>query len=96
MGGAFFDRPMAVAMGSLVTLSLSLGGCTNLRTSLMDARAEASSPVKRGAYLPVGVTPPPREQPTMTVDEQAKLRRELTIAGVRQGLAVEARDKNDR
>ena len=62
----------------------------------MDARAELTSPVKGGYYLPVGVTPPPREQPTMTVEEQARLRRELTTAGVHQALAVKARDQDDR
>lgn len=93
---AFFDRPIALAMGSLVIVSLSLGSCSNPGASLMDARAEANSPVKGGAYLPVGVTPPPRDQPTMTADEQARLRSELTTAGIRQALAVKARDKNDR
>lgn len=83
-------------MASLVALSLSLGGCSHSGGSLMDARAEVTSPVKGGYYLPVGVTPPPREQPTMTVEEQARLRRELTTAGVHQALTVKARDKDDR
>lgn len=96
MRAAFFDRPIVVAMGSLAVLGLSLGGCSNPGASLMDARAEAASPVKAGYYLPVGVTPPPREQPTMTAEEQARLRRELTKAGVHQALAVKARDKDDK
>lgn len=83
-------------MGSLLALSLSLGGCSHPGESLMNARAEVTSPVKGGYYLPVGVTPPPREQPTMTVDEQATLRNELTKAGIRQALAVKARGKDDR
>ncbi len=93
---AFFDRAIAVAIASLLVLGLSVGGCSNSAASLMDVRAEATSAVKGGYYLPVGVTPPPREQPTMTADEQARLRSELTTAGVRQALAVKARDRDDK
>jgi hypothetical protein len=93
---SFFNRPAsAFALLSLV-LSLLLSGCSSPGASLMDARAEVSSPVKGGFYLPVGVTPPPREQPTMTADEQARLRNELTTAQRRQALAVKARDRDDR
>lgn len=98
MRASFFNGPIsALALGSLVLLSLPLGGCANHSASLMDARAEvAASPVKGGTYLPVGVTPPPREQPTMTADEQARLRNELTTTQRRQALAVKARDENDK
>lgn len=92
----FFDRSIALAIGALVIVGFFLGGCSNPGASLMDARAEIRSPTKGGYYLPVGVTPPPREQPTMTADEQATLRSELTSAGVHQALAVKARDKNDK
>ena len=92
MRAAFLEKPISVlAVGTLLALSLSLFGCSNPRASLMDARAEA---VNGGAYLPVGVTPPARDQPTLTADEQTRLRNELTTAAVRQAQAVEARDRN--
>lgn len=94
---ANFDRRISVlALGFLTVVSLPLGGCSNIGGSLMDARAEVRTPPQRGAYLPVGVTPPPRAQPTMTVDEQARLRNELKRAGASQALAVKARDRSDK
>jgi hypothetical protein len=95
MRAAFLEKPISVlAVGTLLALSLSLFGCSNPRASLMDARAEAASAVNEAAYLPVGVTPPARDQPTLTADEQARLRNELITAAVRQAQAVEARDQN--
>lgn len=92
----FFDRSIALAIAALMIAGLFLGGCSHSGASLMDARAEVRSSVKGGAYLPVGVTPPPRDQPTMTADEQARLRRELTTAGVQQALAVKVRDRDNK
>lgn len=92
MRAAFLDKPISIlTVGALLAFSLSLFGCSNPRASLMDARAEA---VNEAAYLPVGVTPPARDQPTLTADQQTRLRNELTTAAVRQAQAVEARDRN--
>lgn len=95
MRAAFLEKPISIlAVGTLLAFSLSLFGCSNPRASLMDARAEAGSAVNGAAYLPVGVTPPAREQPTLTADQQTRLRNELTTAAIRQAQAVEARDRN--
>jgi len=75
----------ALAVGALMLLSLSLGGCA---TSLMDARAEAPAP---HAYPLVGDLPPKREQPAMTPDERLKLQKELSAARDRQAPAGKAR-----
>jgi hypothetical protein len=97
MCGAFFDKPKsALALAAVLALSFPLQGCSTPAASLMDARAEDGSPVKGGTYLPVGVTPPPRQQPTMTADEQLTLRNELASARIRQELAVKASDRNDK
>jgi hypothetical protein len=82
----------ALAVGALVLLSLSLGGCATATggSSLMDARAEAPAPPKTSAYLPVEVLPPAREKPTMTPDERSKLQKELIVARDRQETAGKA------
>jgi hypothetical protein len=82
-------RLTALASGMLLLASLSLSGCATGLTgsSLMDAHAEAAAPSKTGVYLPVGVLPPNREQPTMTADEQSKLKKALVAA--REGQAQE-------
>jgi hypothetical protein len=75
---------------SLVTAALlsafSLGGCatSTAGSSRMDAHAEAPAPAKKGTYLPVQDLPPAREEAPMTVDERAKLQKELTAARDRQ------------
>jgi hypothetical protein len=78
----------ALAAGTLLLSSLSLGGCA---TSLMDARAEAPAPPKTDAYPLVGDLPPKREQPAMTPDERLKLQKELSAARDRQAPAGKAR-----
>jgi hypothetical protein len=89
---AFFDGPIS-ALGAALALTLSLGGCSHPQTSLtMEARAETWAPAQGGTYLAVGDKPPLREQEPMTVDEQTKLKNELTGARLRQDAAVKARD----
>jgi len=94
----FFDGPIsAFALSATLVLSLSLGGCSHSNTPLaMDARAEVWTPPAGGTYPPIGDTPPTREQPVMTADEQAKLRRELTSARGRQIAAVKAREGGEK
>ena len=93
---AFFNRPVSPLVLSAV-LILSLAGCSHSEKSLtMDARAELWAPAEPGTYLPVGDKPPPREQETMTVDEQTKLKGELTTARARQVSAVKARDESSK
>ena len=80
-------RMTALATGTLLLSSLSLGGCvtsTAAGPSLMDARAEAP---KAGVYSPIGDPPPNREEPTMTSDERLKLTKELIAARDRQAAA---------
>jgi len=80
----------ALAAGTLLLLSLSLGGCatSTAGSSLMDARAEAPVPPKASAYLPVEDLPPQREKPVMTADERLKLRKDLIAARDRQTAAA--------
>jgi hypothetical protein len=87
-----FGQIPSLAAGAVLLLSLSLGGCASSNSSLMDARAEASTPAK--SYLPVEDLPPKRERPAMTVDEQAKLKKQLVDARDRQAAAVRARDNS--
>jgi hypothetical protein len=94
MGIAYVNERITVpAAGALLLLILSLGGCatSTARSSLMDARAEASAPPKTEVYLPVEDLPPQREQPAMTVDERLKLKKELIAARDRQAAAVKPR-----
>jgi hypothetical protein len=90
MGIAYVDeRRTALAVGALLLLSLSLGGCaTSTGSSLMDARADASVPPTTSVYLPVEDLPPERENPAMTPDERLKLKKELIAARDRQTKAV--------
>jgi len=74
----------ALAAGTLLLLSLSLGGCATASSSPMDARAEATPPPKTSSYPPVQDLPTQREKPAMTTDEQSKLQRELIAARDRQ------------
>ena len=78
--------------GTLLLLSLSLGGCatSTAGSSLMDARAETPAPPKASAYLPVEDLPPKREMPAMTPDERLKLQKELIAARDRQLAAAKA------
>ena len=82
----------AIATATLL-LSVWLGGCASSNSSLMDARAEASGPEKQ--YLPVEDLPAKREKPVMTVDEQAKLKKQLIAARDRQAAAAKARDNHE-
>ena len=91
MSFAYLKEQMAAA-GAVLLLSLLLGGCASSNSSLMDARAEASAPAEK--YMPVEDLPPKREKPSMTVDEQSKLKKQLMDARDRQGAAVKARDNS--
>ena len=93
MGIACVDeRRTALAVGALLLLSLSLGGCaTSTGSSLMNARADASVPPTTSVYLPVEDLPPQRENPAMTPDERLKLKKELIAARDRQEAAKKAK-----
>jgi hypothetical protein len=87
MGIAYVYRQIAaLAAGTPLLLSLSLGGCATAGLSLMDARAEAPP----SAYLPVHDLPPKREMPAMTADERSKLKQELLAARDHQDAAAKA------
>jgi hypothetical protein len=84
MGVAYVshERKIApLAVGALMLLSLSLGGCA---TSLMDARAEAPAVPKASVYPPLEDLAPKRAVPAMTADERLKLAKELIAARDRQ------------
>ena len=95
MSIAYVDR--LSALGALLLLSLSLGGCaTSTGSPLMDARDEATAPAKANAYLPVEDLPPKREKPAMTADERTKVTKELTAARDRQTSRVKYREGEAR
>jgi len=87
-----YKQIRALAVGTPLLLSVSLGGCatSTAGSSLMDARAEAPTPPKTSAYLPVEDLPPPRESPVMTPDERSKLKSRLLAARDRQAAAAKA------
>lgn len=94
MGFAYLYRRMtAIAVGTSLVLSLSLGGCatSTAGSSLMDARAEMLAPAKKSTYLPVEDLPPPRAQPAMTPAAQVKIKKELLAARDRQATAAKAK-----
>ena len=88
MSFAYLNQQIAAA-GAVLLLGLSLGGCASSNSSLMDARAEAPTPAPK--YLAVEDVPPKPEKPSMTADEQAKLKKQLLNARDRQSAAVKAR-----
>jgi len=93
MGIAYLYRQItALAAGTLLLLSLSLGGCvtSTAGSSPMDARAEAPVSPKTSVYLPVEDLPPKREMSPMTSDERMKLQKELIAARDRQLAAAKA------
>jgi hypothetical protein len=93
MGIAYvYKQITALAAGTLLMLSLSLGGCATSTggSSLMDARAEAPAPPKTSAYLPVEDLPAQREKPVMTPDERSKLQKGMIAARYRQAAAAKA------
>jgi hypothetical protein len=69
------DRSLAAA--ALLLSGLWLG-------MYADARAEATTAPKRSAYPRVQDPPARRDKPTMTEDEQAKLKKDLIDARNRQ------------
>ena len=93
MGIAYVDeRRTALAVGALLLLSLSLGGCaTSSGSSLMGGRADAAVPPTTSVYLPVEDLPPQRENPAMTPDERLKMQKELNAARDRQEAGSKAR-----
>jgi hypothetical protein len=65
----------ALAPGTLLLLTLSLGGCASSSSSVVEARAEA--PPKTSGYPSLEVLPPPSET---TAEKQLKIEKELTAA----------------
>jgi hypothetical protein len=84
---------IGVPSAALLLLSVSLGGCMTSGTnaSLMDAHAEAPRPTAR-AYMPVEEMPAARKTPALTVDEQTKLKGELSAVRDRQAAAAKAQN----
>ena len=72
-------------------LSLALGGCaaSTTETSVLDARAQAPA----GS---IANPPPDRPIPTMTPDDQMKLRKDLGKARDRQAVDGKSRQAADR
>jgi hypothetical protein len=81
----------ALAAGTVLLLTVWLGGCatSTAGSSPMDARAEAPAPPKTSVYPPIFL-PPKRERPATTADEQLKLQKELIAARDRQAASVKA------
>jgi hypothetical protein len=88
-----FSR-IGVPSAVLLLMSVSLGGCitSSANSSLMDARAEAPKPSASRSYLPVEEVPSDRKTPSLTVDEQSKLKKELTAVRDRQAETAKAKN----
>jgi hypothetical protein len=82
MSFAYRHKQMLAAEALLFLSILSLGGSASASSLLMDSRAEALSSQRK--YLPVEDLPPKREKPSMSADEQAKLKKDLIQARDRQ------------
>jgi hypothetical protein len=69
----------ALATGTLLLLTLSLGGCatSTADSTVVDARAEAPSSRKTSGYPSLEVLPPSE---VITADKRLKLEKELTAA----------------
>jgi hypothetical protein len=78
----------------LLLTSASLGGCitSSASSSLMDARAEAPRPSASRSYMAVEDVPSDRKVPALTVDEQSKLKNEMTAVRDRQKAAAKAQN----
>jgi hypothetical protein len=76
----------------LLLMSVLLGGCitSSANSSLMDARAEAPKLSASRSYMPVQELPSDRKTPALTVDEQSKLKKELTAVRDHQAEAAKA------
>ena len=91
MGFAHFNGQVTVlAASAVLLLTVSLGGCASSTagSSLMDARAEASTSPKTSGYPSVEALPPKGE--SMPADEQSKLKKELLAAHDRQAAPAKA------
>jgi hypothetical protein len=79
--------PDAAARALLLVLNLALGGCvtSNAGSSPMDARAEVPAPPRTRSYLPVEDLPANRNTPSLTVDEQSKLKTNLATPATATG-----------
>ena len=87
---AYLNRRTAFA-GATLLLGLSLAACASSSSSLMDAHAEASTSTRQ--YMAVQDIPT-REKPTMSADEQAKLKKQLIEMRDRQAAAAKSRDSS--
>ena len=74
---------------SLVAAALLLSSLLLVRSATPNAQAES-------AYPNVENLPPKRDEPTMTVDEQSKLKKELNDARDRQTSQVKAKENPQR
>jgi hypothetical protein len=82
-------KTTSLAAAVLLLSGLWLGICA-------DARAEATTAPKQSAYPPVQDLPAQRDKPTMTVDEQSKLKKDLIDARDRQTSHVKAKQSAAR
>ena len=78
------EKAFAAASPLLSVLMLAGSATLDIGLSVLDARAQAPSPSKSGAYPPVEIAPPPRAVAPMTAEEQSTLKKDLTAARDRQ------------
>jgi hypothetical protein len=80
----------SAAAGLLWILWLGVCATSTASLAVTEARAETAAVSKQGAYPAVEDLPPPREKPALTLDERAKLKKELIDARDRQTSRVKA------
>jgi hypothetical protein len=79
----------ALAGAALLLVALALGGCSTSISEIPLGSASSDPHAKEaGAYLPVNVLPPARDEAAMEPAERAQIQKELITARERQASAT--------
>ena len=86
-----------LAVAALLLSTLAVGGCSISIADLPLVGTPADAPARAketNPYLPVGESPPDRDEATMAPADRAKIKAELLAARDRQASATAAKDAN--
>jgi hypothetical protein len=76
--------------GVLIMSALALSGCSSQIADMpsLEPTDASARPKEAGAYLPVNDLPPGRDEATISLEERAKIEKELKAARDRQASAT--------